>query len=138
MTFLETLTTVNQCQLSEMEKAATVLDPEVEDSCIQFGQHVRNVQAAIIHSYQIAAFLAIREAEPGKAAEHWKWMDNLCDSALRILKRLKDVYPHCGTPELYDLVLDYKSAAYRRYLDNLQDFKCQDHQIPPNLFPKMK
>jgi len=133
---METLQSVNECQLLEMRKAAETLDPTVHNSCIEFGRHIRNVQAAIIHSYQIVAHSAIRESDPREAANHWQWMTNLCDTALEILKELKDVYPHCGTPELYDLVLDYRSAAYRRYTDNLQDAECQSSEIPVGLFPK--
>ncbi len=105
--------TVSGCQISEMAKAGQTLNPKVYDSCMQFGQHVRNVQAAIIHTFQIISYAAIREPEPGKAALMWKAMNDLCDHALRTLKHLKDVYPNCGAPELYDLTLDYKSAAYQ-------------------------
>jgi len=66
----------------------------------------------------------------------WKGMNELCDQALSALKHLKDVYPNCGTPELYDLTLDYKSAAYKRYTENLQDSECRNTPLPTGLFPK--
>lgn len=132
----ETVNTVNQCQIREMQKAARTLDPLAPDSCMQFSQHVRNVQAAIIHTYQIVAHAAIREADPASAAKLWKEMSDLCDTALAALKELKSLYPTCGTSELYDLALDYKSAAWRRYTENLEDAECPPNLLPNSLFPQ--
>jgi hypothetical protein len=64
----------------------------------------------------------------------WKEMTEYCESALAVLKDLKDKYFYCGTPELYDLVLDYRGEAQKRYYQNLQDSECQ---IPQGLFPEM-
>jgi hypothetical protein len=116
-----------------MEKAGEVLDPVADG--IAFGQHVVNVQAAVIHTYQLTAFAAIQMLDPKDAASLWKEMSDLCDDALRVLKGLKGVYAHCGAPALYDLVLDYKTQAHKRYLENLQDSECQS--IPAGLFPAM-
>jgi hypothetical protein len=135
------LDAVNRCQISEMEKAARELDPGSPDSCIQFGRHVQNVQAAIIHTYQIVAYQAIRDKDPAVAAARWKAMSDFCDAALATLKDLKNAHPHCGTPELYDLALDYKSAAFDRYLANQEDSEClkaNKGEIPSGLFPKMR
>lgn len=118
-----------------MEEAARNLDPSLPDSCIQFGHLVRNVQAAILHTYQLAAHAAIREEAPAKAASLWKEMDDLCDMALKSLEDLKDVYPNSGTPQLYDLALDYKNAARQRYTENLEDAQCPTNLLPSRLFP---
>ena len=132
---LEDLNSVNHCQISEMEKAGATLDPNANESCAEFSRHVRNVQAAIVHTYQMVAHQAVRESDPGKAAVLWKEMGELCDDALKKLKELKDIYPTCGTPELYNLTLDYKNAAHRRYLDNLEDSECATTLPPSGLFP---
>ena len=134
---LEDLNSVNHCQISEMEKAGDTLDPNAYESCTEFSRHVRNVQAAIVHTYQMVAHKAVRESDPGKAAVLWKEMGELCDEALKQLKRLKDVYPTCGTQELYNLTLDYKNAAHRRYMDNLEDSECTTMPLPSGLFPQM-
>ena len=133
---LGVLNTVNRCQISEMRKAGEILDPTTNESCREFSRHVRNVQAAIVHTYQMVAHQAIREPEPGKAAVLWKEMGELCDDALQQLKEFKSTYPHCGTPELYNLTLDYKNAAHRRYMDNLEDSECTTTPLPTGLFPK--
>jgi hypothetical protein len=49
---------------------------------------------------------------------------------------LRDIYPGCGTPELYDLALDYMREADKRYYQNLQDSECAKTQIPKGLFPE--
>jgi hypothetical protein len=133
----DVLNSVNRCQIAEMEKIGQRLDPAEPASCVQFGDHVRNVQAVIIHTWQMTAYASMRESDPAAAAKLWKEMSRLCDSALTALKCLKDKYPLCGTPELYDLTLDYKIAADKRYYQNLEDAECAKTQPPEGLFPQM-
>ena len=63
-------------------------------------------------------------------------MSEFCDLALNALRSLKEKFPYCGTPELYDLALDYKLVADERYQENLRDSECLSLKIPENLFPK--
>ena len=133
----EHLNSVNRCQVAEMEKLGKQLDPKAETSCKVFGVQVRKVQAAVIHTYQITAFASLREADPALAATLWKSLMEFCENALRVLQSLKDLYPYCGAPELYDLALDYRSEAEKRYHQNLQDSECVKMQPPAGLFPKM-
>jgi hypothetical protein len=132
---LEILNSVNRCQVAEMEKAGRELDPQHFDSCNIFATHVRSVQAAIIHTYQFTAVATLRESDPKVAAMLWKEMSQLCDSALKVLASLKDTYPLCGTPQLYDLALEYRSEAEKRYYQNLQDAECAMMPMPKGLFP---
>src|SRR5437762_3301713 len=118
---LEHLNSVNRCQIAEMEKAAKDFDPEDFGACEAFSNQVRNVQAAVIHTYQLTAFASLREADAAKAASLWKEMVAFCEEALTALKTLKDRFPHCGAPQLYDLALDYRGEAEKRYHQNLQD-----------------
>jgi hypothetical protein len=134
---LETLGSINRCQIHEMEMAGQHLDPAVEGSCKEFGHKVRNVQAAIIHTYQVVAHLAIQQADAAGAAVLWREMNELCDAALVALRDLKGKYPYCGTPELYDLALDYKITADKNYRQNLEDAECATLTPPNGLFPKM-
>src|SRR2546428_12163638 len=117
---LDHLHLVNQYQVAELEKAGKALDPKEEGSRDAFSVHVRNVQAAVIHTYQITAFESLRESDPKVAAQLWKSMMEFCELALNALRHLKDIYPYCGTPSLYDLALDYRSEAEKRYHQNLQ------------------
>jgi hypothetical protein len=132
---LEILNSVNRCQIAEVQKAGQELDPQHFDSCNIFANQVRNLQAAIIHTYQITAAAALRESDPEPAAKLWKEMSRFCDEALNVLKVLKDTYPDCGTPQLYDLTLDYRGEAEKRYYQNLQDAECARMPIPQALFP---
>jgi hypothetical protein len=128
----ETLSKVNECQVAALKKAGTELDPEKNRA--EFTSLIHNVQAAVVHTYQMSAFASVQEPDPKKAAMIWKEMMDYCESALTVLKDLKDKYFCCGAPELYDLVLDYRGEAQKRYYQNLQDSECQ---IPPGLFPEM-
>jgi hypothetical protein len=131
---LETLTAVNRCQVSEMERSGKSLNPEQAGSCEIFSRHVDNVESAIRHTYQVVAYIAVREQNPENAAKMWMQMSAFCDEALRVLKMLKDDFSHCGTPAVYDLALDYKLAADKRYIQNTEDSEWQ--KIPNQLFPK--
>jgi hypothetical protein len=127
---IDILTCVNRCQVAEMEKATPATT-----TCVEFFKHVRNVQASIINTFQVVAYEAVRVADPKDAARLWKQMSTICESALRVLRKLKDAFPNCGTPELYDLTLDYKSEADKRYYQNLQDSECTRTEAPTGLFP---
>ena len=131
---LDIISTVNRRQLGDMEIAGKQLDPSQTESCAAFGVHVRNVQAAIVHTYALVAHASVNEATPEAATALWKAMIEQCDDALRVLRKLKDLYPDCGTPELYDLTLDYRREVEERYRQNLEDSQCQ-MPIPAGLFP---
>jgi hypothetical protein len=118
-----------------MQKAGQDLIPDEHGACEAFSEHVRSVQGAVVHTYQITAFAAVREQDPKRAAERWKEMVKFCDAALEATKTLKDRFPLCGTPQLYDLVLDYRSQAEKRFYQNLQDSECPSP--PEGLFPKL-
>lgn len=127
---------VNDCQVAELASAGEKLDPGLSDSCRIFGEHVRSLQAAVIHTYQLTAAEALRKEDAGEAAQAWKEMREFCQSALKALKELKNVYPECGTPQLYDLTLDYMREADKRYYHNLEDSECARTPPPQGLFPE--
>jgi hypothetical protein len=131
----EILNAVNRCQIAELKKAGSEFKADSVEHCTAFYNHVRNVQSAVIHTYQLIAYASIREADPKKAALLWKSMGDFCDSALNVLRDLKEKYQNCGTSQLYDLALDYKGQAQKRYYQNLQDSECQP--MPVELFPQM-
>lgn len=131
---LDIVNEVNRCQVGAMETAGQQLDPSQTESGELFGARVRNVEAAIVHTYALIAHAAIKEASPDAAATLWKGMVEQCDQALRVLRQFKDLYPDCGTPELYNLALDYRREAEERYRQNSEDAQCQ-MPIPAGLFP---
>lgn len=129
---LDVLDTVNKCQVDRLKKAGQELDPQTQSDCAVFTRIVSDVQAAVIHTYQMTAVASMREADPKAAAALWKKMSDFCDSTLIVIRTVKAKYPHCGTSELYDLALDYRREAQKRYIQNLQDSECQTP--PPDLF----
>ena len=133
-TCLTILNTVNRGELQAMETAGKELDPSESKSCDVFRQHVTSVQSAIVHSYAMIAHMSIRESSPERAANLWREMMTYCEEATKVLWKLKNLYSGCGTPELYDLVLDYRRQAEERWKENLEDAQCQ-MPIPKGLFP---
>lgn len=80
----------------------------------------------IAFDYKMAAYGALMESDPAKAAEIWRQMAGLCDSALSEL------------PAFKQLILDYREAALTRYSENLQDAECLKNPPPAGLFPESK
>jgi hypothetical protein len=69
-------------------------------------------------------------------AQIWKAIEGFCDFTITTLKDLKDKYPGCGTPELYDLALDYKLACQKRHRGAIEEATCQKVAMPDRLFPE--
>src|SRR5258707_1172750 len=90
---LEVLNSVNRRQIAELEKTGRELDPSAHDAGKVFSERVRQVQAAILHTYQEVAYSAVRQADPRIAAESWQQMNALCDNPFRVLKYFKAPYP---------------------------------------------
>src|SRR5947209_4398638 len=103
-----------------MEAAGRNLDPSQQESCEVFRKRVMGVQSALMFKYAIIAHLSIRLESPAAAADIWKQMVGFCEEAIRALWKFKNLYPGCGTPELYNLALDYRQQAQERYQRNLE------------------
>ena len=62
-------------------------------------------------------------------------MSRFCQPAIQALADLRNKYPKCGAPELYDLVLDFKLAADKRHKGTLEELECQKTEFPEGIFP---
>lgn len=135
----EEVLAVGEPRLAEMQQVGdTFADGESAEACAAFTQQVRNLEAAVLHSYAIAATVARKADSLEEVAEVWKKMSLFCHSALEILAKLKGKYPHCGTAELYDRVLDYKLACDKRYQGALEEKQCLTIALPRGLLPEMR
>jgi hypothetical protein len=130
------LTQLTRAPFEELRAAGENLDPAQFDSCAIFGKCVIRVEAVLKLAYKMAALTARRSDTLQEEAEVWKEMSELCDSLIAALKGLKDKFPDCGTPELYDVALDYKLASEKRYSLTVESIKCQTIQMPEGLFPQ--
>lgn len=103
-------------------------------ACQLFTAEVRKCEGTIRSCYAMAAQLC-RGLDADVVAQIWKSIEGFCEFALSTLKELKDKYPDCGTPELYDLALDYKLACHKRHQGAMEEATCQKAAMPANLFP---
>lgn len=111
-------------------------DPDAPDACEAFARQVTIVEGALRQAYGIAAALAKRSEELTETLSIWQAMTRFCDVALEVLNSLKDKHPYCGTPGLYDIVLDYKLAADKRRKSVEEEIECQKMKFPEGLFPE--
>ncbi|HEY3760220.1 MAG TPA: hypothetical protein VGN23_00535 [Verrucomicrobiae bacterium] len=129
---------VDQPQIDEMQRVGNSFpDGSTVEACTAFSRQVRRLEGFVVLTYGMAAASAKKADDLNEVAEIWGKMSNFCHSALQILANLKDKYSQCGTPELYDLVLDYKSAADKRRAGTLEEASCQKMELPKGLFPKL-
>ena len=80
----------------------------------------------------------VKADELSEVAEVWSRMSFFCRSAMVALSSLKNKYPYCGTPELYDMVLDYKLACEKRYRGAMEEVACQKTEFPKGLLPEIR
>ncbi len=79
--------------------------------------------------------MATLDGEP-TVSKIWRQMSGLCSHTLQALTGLKEKYPYCGRPALYDLALDYKLASDKRYREVMEEMACQKMEFPKGLFPE--
>lgn len=117
------------------ELAAQHPDPESPGVCEVLSRQVRMVESVVVATYVIAVDTTRKTDDLPQIAFLWKSMGQLCDKALGVVSDLKDRYLYCGTPELYDRLLDYKNACSSRYDRVNEEILCQTMPTPEGLFP---
>lgn len=129
---------VNRPQIQEMERLGNFYpSAESPGACEAFTKQVRLVDGIVVQTYGVAAAIAKKADNLDDVAEVWSGMSSFCQSALHILAGLKHKYPYCGTPALYDAILDYKLAADKRYKGVQEELECQKMEMPKGLFPEL-
>jgi len=130
---------LGQPQIQEMQRIGDAYPAaDAPGACDAFAHQVRIVEGTVVQTYGIAASLAKKAEDLNEVAEIWSRMGFFCRSALTILSSLRHKYPYCGTPELYDMVLDYKLACDKRYKGVMEELECQSTNFPKGLLPEMK
>lgn len=130
---------VGRPQIEEMQRIGDAYaNPDVPGACEAFTRQVTIVEGVLVQSYGIAAAMARKADDLSEVAEIWSAMSSFCRSALTSLATLKNKYPYCGTPALYDKTLDYKLACDKRYRGAMEELECQKIQFPKGLLPEMK
>jgi hypothetical protein len=135
MQCLEQLEEVNQAQVDELIRVSKEHpNPRVYEDCAAFSKQVRMVESFITTTYALTARMTRKSDDLEEISDAWKRMEGMCSRALEVLAKLKHQYPDCGTPELYDLVLDYKNASSDRHKGVQEEIACQDQELPDHLF----
>ncbi|MBI4662920.1 MAG: hypothetical protein HY735_29265 [Verrucomicrobia bacterium] len=133
---IKDLVELNQEEVRRTTEKAAALDPKAPAAGEIFAHQVKALHASLLSTYRLAAHLATRTEDVQTLAEIWSAVSLACDEILRTLKTLKDDYPLCGTPELYDLALDYKNAASKRHQLNREAMEWKNATMPAGLFPE--
>ena len=125
-------------QLHTLANIGSELDAAEEQSCVIFSMLVEGLDETLRRTYQAAAEAARNADHLSEASTVWDKVGAFADDILTVLASLKELYPHCGTPQLYDLALDYKLASQQRSADSKEEASClNENRIPAGLFPAM-
>jgi hypothetical protein len=111
-------------------------NPDEEGACAAFSSQVQALEYGVAKVYQIAVRAARKARTLEETAQVWNEVIRFCQAALQVLAGLKDKFPDCGTPQLYDLVLDYKLAADKRHQRIAEEMACQMTPFPEGLLPE--
>lgn len=136
---LEQIVEINNEQVKALRVVAKKHpNPDIPASCEAFSAQVHLVHAAVINTYSLGATLSSRAGgDLKKAAVIWETISDFCRTALVAVSKLKNHYPHCGTPELHDTLLEYFSQCQKRLSNVLEEISCQKKSLPKGLFPAL-
>ena len=111
-------------------------DSTVLESCEAFSMQVDRLEKVISVAYAFIMMLAKKCENGEETAGVWRGMGEFCNTALATVGALRKQYPDCGTPQLYDRILDYKIACNERYNRIMEEIACQTTPAPKGLFPE--
>ena len=120
-----------------MKQKLASLNPDEEGSSQEFRLRVDAIRDVLRHTYRAIAFAAKRSGDSTESIKLWSCFIQTADVALELLKEAKGKFPNCGSPELYDLALDYRLAASERLHQNREDEACGKIPAPKGLFPSV-
>ena len=133
----EDIVALGDPQISHLEEIGqTFLDANTRGACEAFSKQVRLLESCLVQTYAVAASIARKSDDLLEVSQIWDRMRQFCTKVLQVLTGLKDKYPDCGTPELYDLALDYSLACTKRHHNTLDELACQTTPLPKGLFPE--
>ena len=134
----DAVVTASAVQLDTLVMVGNQIDVKNTPSCFVLSSLVEGLQEVLRQTYRAAAGTARDAGNPSEAAIIWEKMGTFADGILKKLSSLKEVYYDCGTPALYDLALDYKSACQSRHAGSQEEAACQnENRMPAGLFPAM-
>ncbi len=111
----------------------TFADANEPGACEAFTRQVHSLESFVRETYRIAIIVARKSEETDEVLHIFDMMSSFCSDAMGVLTTLRSKYPYCGTPELYDMVLDYKIACDQRRNNLLAELECPNQLT--QLFP---
>jgi hypothetical protein len=123
-------------EVEQVRKSAANYNGANSASRENLDKQVRSLESLVSTSYKLAVRLAKRTTNLNELCEIWKAASDICDSFLEEARGLKESRPECGASQLYDLALNYKNAALKRYQQNFEALQWEATPSPAGLFPK--
>ena len=115
------------------EVGDTFASADEPGACEAFTRQVHSLESFVKETYRIAILVARKSDDTEEVLQIFATFSSFCGDAMGVLTGLKKKYPYCGTPELYDLTLDYKIACDQRRNNLLAELECPNQLT--ELFP---
>ena len=132
----EDILDIGRPQLAQLQQVGDSFPTaDAPGACEAFAKQVRVLEGVLTQTYAVGVSIARRADDLGEVAQIWEQMGLFCTAAIQCLAQLKEKYPICGTPQLFDLSLDYKLACEKRFRSAQEEIECQKQAIPTGLFP---
>ena len=107
-----------------LEVGDTFANADQPGACEAFTRQVHSLESFVKETYRIAIIVARKSDDTGEVVQIFSTLSSFCGGAMGVLTDLRKKYPDCGTPQLYDLILDYKIACDQRRNNLLAELEC--------------
>jgi len=123
-------------QSEELCRLSTKYTDDSYEACQDFSRQVAILNGLVAAVYGEVVACSKEIESISEIAESWKLYLASLDKILKRVKGLKDQFPDCGAPELYNHILDYRIAAKERMDHAVEEGMCPN--TPAELFPTPK
>ena len=119
---------------SELERLGEVYpNGETQEACEAFTGEVNLHKATVKLAYRHVVTCLKGASDLDVIVKCWDILIRFIDRSTDIVRGLKERFPYCGTPELYNELLEYRNAASKRRDQALEERECIG-QLPEGLF----
>jgi len=119
---------------SELERLGGIYpDGETQEACEAFTGEVDLHKATVKLAYRHIVTCLKGSSDLDEIIKCWETLIRFIDKSTDVVRELKERFRDCGTPELYNELLEFRNAATKRRDQALEERDCLG-TLPEGLF----
>ncbi len=119
---------------SELERLGSIYpNGDSEEACVAFTEEVALHKATVKLAYRHIVTCLKGSSDLDEMIRCWNILIRFIDQSLDIVRDLRERFPYCGTPDLYNELLEYRTAATQRRDEAQEERECVG-EVPGGLF----